>query len=136
MHTNTSMADTEYPPLLTAVDARSHVHLIVGCNPLASARCTRSAEVGACPILIAPALASADGDVGSMCSALRQNVEEGKVQWLQRRFEDDDVKTLGREEVDGFVDAVFVTVDARDPLSESESTLYTCMYVSVLTWWI
>ena len=40
--------------LLTAIDSTSHVHLIVGSNPLAAARCTKSLEVGAIPIVIAP----------------------------------------------------------------------------------
>ena len=42
------------PALLTAVDSTSHVHLIVGSNPLASARIARSIEVGAIPKLVAP----------------------------------------------------------------------------------
>ncbi|KAL1956141.1 hypothetical protein VTO42DRAFT_7576 [Malbranchea cinnamomea] len=113
MHDSTQ---AEPSPLLTAVDARSQVHLVVGSNLLASARCTRALEVGASPVLIAP-------PDESLPSVLRQKVEDGSVSWVRRAFRDEDLRTLGREEVDGYVDAVFVTLDARDPLSSHISTL-------------
>lgn len=90
------------PPLLTAVDATSQVHLIVGSNPLASSRCTRSLEVGAKPIIIAP-------EDAEIHYTLARRIEEGTVRWARREFMDDDLKTLGREEIDHVVDAVFVT---------------------------
>ncbi|KAJ4287025.1 uroporphyrin-III C-methyltransferase [Kalmusia sp. IMI 367209] len=90
------------PPLLTAVDASSHVHLIVGSNPLAAARCTRSLEVGARPILIAP-IAAVQHDT------LVKRVEEGEITCLDRSFQEDDITTYGRPDVDRVVDAVFVT---------------------------
>ena len=90
------------PPLLTAVDANSQVHLIVGSNSLASSRCTRCLEVGAKPIIIAP-------EDAEMHYTLSQRIEEGTVRWVRRAFTDEDLKTLGREEVDYVVDAVFVT---------------------------
>ena len=107
---NGGVGSSEHPPLLTAVNARSQVHLIVGCNPLASARCTRALEVGANPVVVSPA-------AESMPPAVVQKVEEGKVQWIQREFRDEDLQTLGREEIDNFVDAVFVTLGHQDPLS-------------------
>ncbi|KAI9769377.1 MAG: hypothetical protein M1840_004079 [Geoglossum simile] len=102
--------------LLTSVDCTSHIHLVVGSNPLAAARCTRSLEVGAKPKVIAPA----DAEVHS---GLEKRIEDGEAEWIRRDFRDGDLQELGREEVDGVVDAVFVTVGARNPLSVHISTL-------------
>ncbi|KAI9760346.1 MAG: mRNA splicing protein prp18 [Chaenotheca gracillima] len=102
-------------PLLTAVDSTSHIHLIIGSNPLAAARCTRSLDSGATPKLLTP---EADLHYG-----LQKRIDEGQVEWLKRGFQEEDLKTLGREEVDGVVDAVFVTMGGRDPLSTRISTL-------------
>lgn len=104
------------PALLTAVDSTSHIHLIVGSNPLAGARCSKSLEVGATPILIAP-------DNGNLHYGLAKRIEENKLQWIKRDFEENDLKTLGREEVDGYVDAVFVTTGGRTPVGVQISTL-------------
>lgn len=97
--------------LLTAVDSTSHIHLIVGSNPLAAARCAKSLEVGAKPRLIAP-------ETADLHYALQKRIESGEVEWLKKSFEDEDVLRLGREEVNGVVDAVFVTSGSRDPLSK------------------
>lgn len=97
------------PALLTAVDASSHVHLIVGSNPLAGARCARSLEVGAKPILVAP-------ENATLHYGLAKRIDEGEVEWLKRGFEDADLTTLGRTEVDGVVDAVFVTTGGKQSL--------------------
>lgn len=98
------------PPLLTAHDATGHVHLIIGSNPLASARCTKSIESGAKPVLIAPANAS-------LHYSLLKKTEDGQVEWLKRDFLDGDIRNLGRNEVDNVVDAVFVTLGGKNPLS-------------------
>jgi len=45
------------------------------------------------------------------------------VQWIQREITEDDLKTLGRDEVDGYVDAVFVTAGGRTQLATKISTL-------------
>lgn len=104
------------PALLTAVDSASHVHLIIGSNPLAGARCSKSLEVGAVPIVIAP-------DNGNLHYGLAKRIEENKVRWIQREFQEDDLKALGREEVDGVVDAVFVTTGGRTSVGTQISTL-------------
>ncbi|KAJ9665831.1 uroporphyrin-III C-methyltransferase [Coniosporium apollinis] len=104
------------PALLTAVDSTSHVHLIVGSNPLAGARCTRSLEVGATPIVIAP-----EGD--SIHYGLQKRIDEGSVSRIKRPFKDTDLTTLGRPDVDHVVDAVFVTLSGRQPLAAHISTL-------------
>jgi hypothetical protein len=94
------------PALLTAVDSASHTHLIVGSNPLAGARCTRSLEVGANPVLIAP-------EDATLHYGLVKRIEAGEVKWIKRSFQEEDLTTLGRAEVDGVVDAVFVTAGGK-----------------------
>ena len=93
-------------PLLTAHDASGHVHLIIGSNPLASARCAKSIEAGAKPKIVAPA----DAEVHY---ALLKRIEDGEVEWIKKGFEDEHLTTLGREEVDNVVDAVFVTLGGK-----------------------
>nr|OQO29899.1 hypothetical protein B0A51_03495 [Rachicladosporium sp. CCFEE 5018] len=104
------------PALLTAVDSTSHVHLIIGSGTLAGARCIKSLEVGAVPILIAP-------DDDNIHYTLAKKVEEHKLHWVRRSFEDDDVRTLGRDEIDGVVDAVFVTSGGKTAQATRISTL-------------
>jgi uroporphyrin-III C-methyltransferase len=100
------------PALLTAVDATSHVHLVVGSNPLAAARCTRSLQVGAQPILIAP-------EDATLHYGLAKRIEAGEVKWLKNSFQESHLTTLGRAEVDGVVDAVFVTAGGKHTSGES-----------------
>lgn len=107
---------TAQPALLTAVDSTSHVHLVIGSNPLAGARCNKSIQVGATPILIAP-------EDATVHYGLAKRIEEGKVQWVQEAFNDDHVKTLGREEIDGYVDAVFVTSGSSSQAAAHISSL-------------
>jgi uroporphyrin-III C-methyltransferase len=102
--------------LLTAVDSTSHVHLIVGSNSIAGSRCTKSLEVGATPIVVTP-------DNGDIHYGLAKRIEENKVQWIHREITEDDLKTLGRAEVDGYVDAVFVTTGGRTQMATNISTL-------------
>ena len=88
--------------LLTAQNCTSHVHMIVGSNPLASARCAKSIEVGAKPKIVAPA----EADVHYV---LARRIDEGDAEWIQKSFDEQLLGSLGREEVGNFVDAVFVT---------------------------
>lgn len=104
------------PALLTALDATSHIHLIVGSNPLAGARCTRSIEVGAKPILLAP-------EDATLHYGLAKRIETGEVEWLKRSFRDEDLTALGRPEVDGVVDAVFVTAGGKHASGTSSKSL-------------
>ncbi|CAK7216920.1 uroporphyrin-III C-methyltransferase [Sporothrix bragantina] len=108
--------------LLTAVDSRGHVHLVIGANPLAAARCSQSLAVGATPILVAPEPAN-KGEL--LPAALQVRVDSGEVRWVRDTtgFADAHLETLGRDEVDGFVDAVFVT-DHDSSLAEKVSA--TC----------
>lgn len=104
------------PQLLTAVDSTLHIHLIIGSNPLAGARCARSLEVGAKPILIAP-------ETAHLHYALARRVEEQSVEWRKKEFDERDLTSLGRAEVDGVVDAVFVTSGGKTARSTRISTL-------------
>lgn len=97
--------------LLTAVDSTSHIHLIVGSSSLASSRATKSSEVGAQPIILAPE--SADVHFG-----LQRRIDDGAVQWVKKEFEEKDLYTLGRTDNGGWVDAVFVAGGGRNVQSE------------------
>ncbi|KAH1556889.1 hypothetical protein KXX57_008789 [Aspergillus fumigatus] len=103
-------------PLLMAMNTEHQVHLIIGTNPLSGARCAKSVSVGAKPIIIAP-------DTVDVHYTLTERFEDGSAQWIRRSFQDDDLTTLGREEVDHVVDMVFVTLGASDPLSSHISKL-------------
>ena len=91
------------PTLLASIDCTSQTHLVVGSNPLAGARCAKSLEVGAKVKLIAP-------DSDTLHYGLRERIDAGEVEWIQREFRTEDLTTLGREEVDHVVDLVFVTL--------------------------
>ena len=95
--------------LLTAQDSSGHVHLIIGANSLANARCNKCIEVGARAKVIAPV----DAEVHH---ALREKIDKGWVEWVQKEFEETDLSKLGREEIDYVVDAVFITVGAESPM--------------------
>lgn len=104
--------------LLTAVDSRGHVHIVVGSNPLAAARCNQSLAVGASPVLVAP-----EPSKGALLpAALQVRVDAGEVQWVREAFNSSEhLETLGRDAVDGFVDAVFVT-DHDTAIAETVSS--------------
>ncbi|KAH7275762.1 uroporphyrin-III C-methyltransferase [Fusarium solani] len=104
------MATASPTSLLAALNCRDNIHLVIGTNPLAATRCGQSLNAGARPILIAP-------EGAELHYALQKRIDEGLVQWHKKPFEDADLLRLGREEVDGVVDAVFVTSGPRDPSS-------------------
>jgi uroporphyrin-III C-methyltransferase len=104
------------PLLLTAQDCSGLTHLVIGSGPLAAARCTKSLEAGANPTI----LASPQAEIHYILAKL---VEDGRVKWIQRDFKDSDLETLGRDEVDNVVDAVFVTTGLKTPLSTHISSL-------------
>jgi uroporphyrin-III C-methyltransferase len=103
-----------FTSLLTAVDSTSHIHLVIGSNPLAAARCAKSLEVGAHPIVIAP-------ETAEVHYGLQKRIDSGEAKWLKKKFAEEDLMTLGREEIGGFVDAVFVTLGPRNPASTLRS---------------
>lgn len=106
--------DTGAKPLMTAWNVESQIHLIVGANPLAAARCTKSLDAGAQPIIVAP-------DTADMHFTLAEHIANGSAKCIRRDFQDGDLTSLGREEVDRVVDTVFVTLGGGHPLSMSWS---------------
>lgn len=99
-------------PLMTAWNTESQVHLIVGANPLAAARCAKSLEAGAHPLIIAP-------ETLDMHFTLSEHIANGSAKWVRRDFQDNDLTSLGREEVGRVVDMVFVTLGGGHPQSMS-----------------
>ena len=95
-------------PLLTSVDCTHHVHLVVGDNGIAAKRATRSLEGGATCILLSP------NDPEDLHFDLKNLIEKGRIKHVQREFDEEDLKTFGRMEVDGIVDMVFVTLSPLD----------------------
>ena len=104
------------PALLTAQDCSGLTHLVIGSGPLAAARCSKSIDAGANPTIIA-------GPEAEIHYTLANLIDAGRVKSIQREFADSDLTSLGRDEVDRVVDAVFVTTGARNPLSAHISTL-------------
>ena len=104
------------PALLTSQDCERQIHLIIGSNPLASIRCKRAIEVGAKPKIIAPTDAIVH-------YALQDLIDNKHVEWVKKAFEDDDVISLGRDEVYNVVDAVYVTSNGKSAVSTHISQL-------------
>ncbi|KAI1423383.1 tetrapyrrole methylase [Xylaria sp. FL1777] len=93
--------------LLTAINCESHIHLIVGSNSLAAARCSQSLAAGALPVLLVPGATE-------LHYALRERVDNGEIKWVKEEFQPSHLFTLGRQDIDHVVDAVFVTSSSRD----------------------
>ena len=110
--------------LLTAQDCAGQVHLIIGSNPLASARCAKVIEAGANPKIIAPSNAE-------FHYVLSKRIEAGEVEWIQKPFQDDDLTRLGRNDVDGVVDAVFITSGGKSRFASHVSALCRRLRVPV-----
>ena len=104
-------------PLLTSVDCNNQVHLIVGDDGIAAKRVARSLEAGASCILISPVKKD------KLHFDLKDFVERNRIKQVERVFREDDLRTLGREEVDGIVDMVFVTLS---PLSKEGRPRLVC----------
>jgi len=100
-----STASRHTNALLVANECNGHIHLIIGGNAVAGARCTRSLEAGARPIVVA-------NPANGLHHGVQRRVDSGEIEWIQRDFQDEDLAVLGREEVGGYVDAVFVTLTA------------------------
>ena len=106
-------------PVLTSLDCANHVHLVVGDNGIASKRAKLSLDAGASCFLISAK------DINEIHFDVKDLIETGSVRHIQRDFEENDLRTLGRSEVDGVVDMVFVTLsplDQRGTVFESGCT--------------
>lgn len=96
--------------LLASLNCVGEVHLIIGASNVASIRVNSIMEAGANPVLIANSSAE------KFPRSLQNNINDGKLKHIQKGFENSDLSTLGREEIDHIVDKVFVTL----PLSQYE----------------
>ncbi|GAB1311585.1 uroporphyrin-III C-methyltransferase [Madurella fahalii] len=101
-----SSPSTYQTSLLTAQHCTGQIHLILGANPLAASRASSSLSAGAKPILISPIPSPSSPDLHYSLAAL---IASQQLTHLARPFDPDDLFTLGRPEVGGVVDAVFVT---------------------------
>ncbi|QYT04433.1 Precorrin-2 dehydrogenase [Trichoderma simmonsii] len=110
MATSPSLTNSSSNTLLAGLNCTDNIHLVIGTNPLAAARCAQSLGAGAHPIVVAP-------ETAELHYGLQQKIDDGSVKWVREEFEDDHLFRLGREEVGRVVDAVFVTAGAsRDEL--------------------
>jgi uroporphyrin-III C-methyltransferase len=105
-------------PLLTSVDCTTQVHLIIGDNGIAAKRVARSLEAGASCVLISPV------EKDELQFDLRAFVEKNRIKYVQRDFREEDLWTFGREEVDGVVDMVFVTLTPLNKEGSVSSQLF------------
>lgn len=98
--------------MLAGLNCTDNVHLVIGTNPLAAARCAQSLAAGAHPVVVAP-------ETAELHYGLQRRIDDGSVKWVREAFADEHLFRLGREEVGGVVDAVFVTAGAsREELGE------------------
>lgn len=95
-------------PLLTSIDCTGNVHLVIGDNGIAAKRVALSLEAGAECTLLSPVLPE------ELHFDLQRLIKNGTLSHIQRDFEEEDLKTLGRAEVDRVVDMVFVTLSPID----------------------
>ncbi|GFP57361.1 uroporphyrinogen-III C-methyltransferase [Trichoderma asperellum] len=102
--------------MLAGLNCADNVHLIIGTNPLAAARCSQSLGAGAHPVLIAP-------ETAELHYSLQRRVDDGSVKWVRTAFRDEHLFELGRDEVGRVVDAVFVTSASRDELGSHIASL-------------
>lgn len=100
-----SSQPTYHTSLLTAIDSRNHVHLILGTNSLAATRVAQSLAAGAKPILVAPP----PPEDKPLHYSLQKHIDDGVLTWIPRRLVGEDILDRGRAEVGRVVDAVFVT---------------------------
>ncbi|KKA26506.1 hypothetical protein TD95_004244 [Thielaviopsis punctulata] len=90
--------------LLAAFSCSQNIHLVLGPSAaLAASRCSQALAAGAQVILIGP---------GPVTPALQALLDGNGVRWIEDGFREEMLTTLGRPEVDGVVDAVFV-VDTK-----------------------
>lgn len=95
--------------LLASLNCKDEIHLVIGgVSFIASSRINSITDAGAQAVLIDKS------NREDFTVALQQGIEKGKVKHVQKDFEIEDLSRHGREETEGVVDKVFVTL----PLSE------------------
>lgn len=96
--------------LLASITCTDEVHLIIGVSNVASLRINSILQAGAKPILIAHQATH------EIPKSIQDNISSGKLKYIEKEFDTNDLVSLGKEEVDGVVDRVFVTL----PLAQDE----------------
>lgn len=96
--------------LLASITCTEEVHLIIGVSNVASLRINSILQAGAKPILIAHQATQ------EIPKSIQDNISSGKLKYIEKEFDTNDLVSLGKEEVDGVVDRVFVTL----PLAQDE----------------
>ncbi|KAK2075341.1 hypothetical protein P8C59_009473 [Phyllachora maydis] len=112
------------PPtsLLVAQYSQGHVHLILGSNPVAATRTAQSLAAGAQPILVSASTSTSAVSRPELHPTLAAHIAAGRLRHLARPFAETDLLTLGRAQVGGVVDAVFVT-SPRHPAAGAAAAL-------------
>lgn len=88
--------------MMTGTNVCGHTHVILGTNCVANTRSETSMAAGAIPIIVAD-------ENATLHQGLRRKIDQGLIHWTKKIFDDNDLFTLGREEVAHIVDAVFLT---------------------------
>lgn len=95
--------------MMMGINSCGHIHVILGTDCVANTRCETSMAAGAMPIIIAD-------ENATLHQGLRRKIDQGLIHWKKKILDDNDLFTLGREEVAHIVDAVFII--GPDPSSE------------------
>ncbi|KAK9464929.1 tetrapyrrole methylase [Lipomyces arxii] len=112
------------PGLLISQNCVGQVHLVIGSTALSISRVTKSLQCGASVFLIAPEI----GPENKALEVWRNEVESKEEQsasfkWMRRDFEDNDLLSFGRAEVEKVVDAVFIALPASSALRSHISSM-------------
>ncbi|KAK9365961.1 tetrapyrrole methylase [Lipomyces kononenkoae] len=112
------------PGLLISQNCISQVHLVIGTTALSLTRVAKSLECGADVILIAPSFPEPTQTLAVWETEVRaKQTQHSNFRWIQREFQEDDLISLGRDEVDNIVDTVFVALHSTSPLGPQISAL-------------
>ena len=96
--------------LLASLKCSDEVHLIIGASNVASLRINSILEAGAKPVLIS------NQPSEKFPKSIQDNIAKGILKHIGKEYENGDLTSLGRSEVDNIVDRVFVTL----PISRYE----------------
>ncbi|KAK9485112.1 tetrapyrrole methylase [Lipomyces starkeyi] len=112
------------PGLLISQNCISQIHLVIGSTALSLTRVSKSLECGATVILIAPKASETTQTLAVWETEVQaKEASYPNFRWIQREFKDDDLTILGRDEVDNFVDIVFVALHSTSVLGTRISAL-------------
>lgn len=96
--------------LLTASSCVDECHLVVGWSNVAALRVHTLLESGAIPVLVTPE----NDNESKFPETIAAEIAKGRIRTVSEPFEIAHLTSLGREEVDGVVDRVFVVLPIAD----------------------